>query len=114
MTEADIAPLLKPLVEGKAYPYIVKQTAAGVPAVSPPWLVFSLSAQSNDVLSGQAETQNSLQIDVYASTIDEARSLREQVKVAITSLSPVSVSELNGYESDTALFRATLEIQIWE
>ena len=115
MTEADIKPYLKPLVGGNAYPYVVKLTAQGEPAVSPPWIVFSLISETEgDVLCGQAETATSLQIDVYAKTIDKAREIRARAQEAIKPLNPVSINRTSSYESDTSLYRATIEVQIWE
>ena len=43
-----------------------------------------------------------------------ARALREQVKSALSDLHPVGLNEINAYEPDTALYRATLEVQIWQ
>ncbi|CCJ88150.1 FIG00554943: hypothetical protein [Cronobacter turicensis 564] len=53
-------------------------------------------------------------MDAWASSIDDARALREQVKSALADLHPVGLNEINGYEPDTALYRATLEVQIWQ
>lgn len=115
MNEADIKSYLKPLVAGQAYPYVVKLNAQGEPAVSPPWIVFSLVSEvDGDVLCGQAETANSLQIDVYASTIDDARAIRTQALEVIKPLNPVSVNRTTGYEPETALYRATVEVQVWK
>lgn len=110
MTEADLAPLLKPLVAGKAYPYVVKLTAQGEAAVSPPWIVYSLIIESpTDVLGGQAETQTSLQVDVYAMSIDEARTLREAALGVLKPFDLTQILKMQGYETDTKLFRATFE-----
>lgn len=115
MTEADIKPYLKPLAGGQVYPYVVKLNAQGEPAVLPPWVVFSLVSEvDSDVLCGQAETAITLQIDAYASTIDDASALRQQAQLALSPLKPVNVNRTSGYESDTSLYRATLEVQIWE
>lgn len=115
MTEADIYPYLRLLAGGQVYPYVVKLTPAGEPAVKPPWIVFSLITETDsDVLCGQAETAISLQIDIYSGTIDEASTLRKEALEAIKPLHPVSVNRTSGYETDTGLYRATVEVQIWE
>ncbi|MDE9553724.1 hypothetical protein KKI94_21720, partial [Xenorhabdus bovienii] len=57
---------------------------------------------------------NNLQIDVYALTIDAARVIRDKARSAISVLRPTQLSETHSYESDTALYRATLECQIWQ
>ena len=80
----------------------------------PPWCVFSFYSLDQDVLSGQAENLTTLQIDVYANTIDEARAIRDKARVALAGLHPTELSETNSYESDTALYRTTLECQLWQ
>lgn len=113
MTEADLAPLLKPLVAGRAYPYVVKLNALGEPAIPPPWIVYSLINESPaDVLCGQAETANNIQIDVYALSIDEARSLRESALTALKPFGLTQIHKLQNYESDTKLFRAMFDAAI--
>ncbi len=109
MTEAEAYMLLAPLADGQVYPFIAPQ---GVPA---PYVVFILpSTQYDDVLSGQSASATSLQVDIYASSIDEARALRQQVRNLVESVSPVNLLELQDYEPDTKLYRATLEVQIWQ
>lgn len=75
---------------------------------------FSLYDTGGDVLGGRAETMTNIQIDVYAKTIDEARRIRELSVAAVSPLSPAEFTEKQGYEADTALYRATLECQIWQ
>ncbi|MDE9442682.1 hypothetical protein KKJ13_13970 [Xenorhabdus bovienii] len=111
MTEADIFPLLAPVLPDQVFPYVAPQSA---PPISPPWCVFSLYSINQDVLSGQAGQLNNLQIDVYALTIDAARVIRDKARSAISVLRPTQLSETNSYESDTGLYRATLECQIWQ
>ncbi|CNI97890.1 Protein of uncharacterised function (DUF3168) [Yersinia pseudotuberculosis] len=116
MTEADVYPLLKHLTGGQVYPYVAPQKPDGSgPAISPPWVVFILPASlTGDVLDGQAATASMLQIDVYARTIDEARAIRCEVRTLIKSLSPIQMNEITNFEPDTSLFRAMLEVQVWE
>ncbi|CDG89809.1 tail completion protein gp17 [Xenorhabdus bovienii] len=111
MTEADIFPLLAPVLPDQVFPYVAPQSA---PSVSPPWCVFSLYSIDQDVLNGQAGQLNNLQIDVYALTIDAAREIRDKARIALMPLKPTQLSETNSYESDTGLYRATLECQIWQ
>ncbi|MCK1969201.1 DUF3168 domain-containing protein [Franconibacter sp. IITDAS19] len=109
MTEADIYLRLIALAGGKVFPYVAPQGTAA------PWVIYLLpSSSSEDVFCGPAETAQTIQIDAWATSIDEARALREQVKEALFDLHPVGLNELNNYESDTALYRATLEVQIWQ
>ncbi|WP_261666892.1 DUF3168 domain-containing protein [Erwinia mallotivora] len=112
MTEADIYPLLSSLASGQVYPYVVPLNAQGDPAVSPPWVVFTVVSEVyGDTLCGPAEENATLQVDVYADSPDEARALREEAAVALAPLHFTQMSKTNGYESETSLYRATLEIQ---
>ncbi|OKO99379.1 tail completion protein gp17 [Xenorhabdus eapokensis] len=111
MKEADIFPLLMPILPEKVFPYVAPQSE---PPVKPPWCVFSLYSLDQDVLNGQAERLTTLQIDVYANNIDEAREIRSKARSAIAGLYPTQLSETHSYEPDTALYRATLECQLWQ
>lgn len=113
MTEADIYPLISDIASGQVYPYVVPLNSQSEPAVSPPWLIFSLiSGVDADVLCGQAETVTSIQFDVFALTIEQVNQIRSEVLSAILPLKPVNISRTNSYESDTHLYRATTEVHI--
>ncbi|KFK98130.1 DUF3168 domain-containing protein [Serratia sp. Ag1] len=115
MTEADLNPLLKPLVGGQAYPYVVKLTPEGMPAVKPPWIVYTVHDENRaDVFCGTAETAYLAQIDVYASSIDQAKELRAKAEQAIAILAPAEIHLFSGHEPDTGLFRASLEFKVWQ
>lgn len=112
MTEADIYSLIGGLADGQIYPYVVPLNAQGEPAVAPPWVVFSvISEVFSDTLCGPAEENGTLQVDIYAQTIDEARSIREQCRAGLTPLQFTQLNQTSGYEPETGLFRATLEVQ---
>ncbi|HDL7232959.1 TPA: hypothetical protein PXM99_004357 [Yersinia enterocolitica] len=115
MTEADLSPLLKPLVDGKAYPYIVKLTSEGKPAVSPPWIIYIVpDGVRADVFGGTAETAFMTQIDIYASSIDEAKKLRNLAEESIKVLAPAEIHLFSSYEPDTGLYRASFEFRVWQ
>ncbi|WP_312838432.1 DUF3168 domain-containing protein [Pantoea piersonii] len=112
MTESQIYPLLSELSGGQVYPYVVPLNPQGEPSVSPPWLVFTVVSEVfSDTLCGPAEENGTLQVDVYASTLDEARAIREQAAAALVPLNFTQLRKTNGYETDTGLYRAALEIQ---
>ncbi|OVC29639.1 DUF3168 domain-containing protein, partial [Escherichia coli] len=91
MTEADLYPHLAHLAGGQVYPYVVP-LLDGRPSVALPWVVFSLiSSVSADVMGGQAESSVSVQIDVYAGTVTQARQIRPTSREAYI---PVSYSYL--------------------
>ncbi|EHV62838.1 hypothetical protein ECDEC6B_1221 [Escherichia coli DEC6B] len=97
---------------GQVYPYVVPLTE-GKPAVSPPWLVFSVvSDTASDVLDGQAESRITVQIDVWATVPDDADGIREQALDAVRELAPSVISKTQGYDPDSRLNRATLEFQV--
>ncbi len=110
MTEGDIVPLLKPVLPNKVFSYVAPQSKP----VAAPWCILSIYDIPSDVLSGQAETMTNVQIDIYAGTVDEARIIRDGMRQAIGVLAPASITERQSYESDTKLFRATLECQVWQ
>lgn len=115
MTEADLNPLLKPLVGGQAYPYVVKLTPEGKPAVNPPWIVYTVPDESRgDVFCGTAETAFMVQIDVYADTPEEAKALRAQAEQAVAHFLPAETHLFSSYEPDTGLFRASFEFRVWQ
>ncbi|NBJ36746.1 hypothetical protein GE191_24150, partial [Serratia fonticola] len=68
----------------------------------------------SDVFCGNAETAYMVQIDVYASSIDEAKALRQQAEAAVTVLSPAEVHLFSGHEPETGLFRASFEFRVWQ
>ncbi|TKI02764.1 tail completion protein gp17 [Martelella alba] len=115
MTEADIYSVLGGLAGGQVYPYVAPLNPQGDAAISPPWVVFSLISEvDSDVMCGQAEGFITLQVDVYAQSIDDASAIRSQALLALTPLKPTNINRTGGYEPDTGLYRATLEAQIWQ
>lgn len=112
MTEADVFALIGTLAGGQVYPYVAPLNAEGQTAVSAPWIVFSIVSENfGDTLCGPAEETDSVQVDVYAKSPDEARAIRELVQNALAPLNFMQLNRTNGYESETGLYRAMLEIQ---
>ncbi|ASQ76923.1 tail completion protein gp17 [Enterobacter hormaechei] len=113
MNEDNIYALLSPLAEGRVYPYVAPLGSDGKPSVSPPWIIFSIVDDvSADVLCGQAESSVSVQVDVYSSTITEARAIRNMALDAVQVLKPGNIVKTPGYEPDLRYHRATLEFQV--
>ncbi|MDH2121660.1 DUF3168 domain-containing protein [Pantoea brenneri] len=112
MTEASIYSLIGGLASGQVFPYVVPLNPAGEPGISPPWIVFSVVSEVfGDTFCGPAEEYGTLQVDVYSRSPDEARQIREQVSEALAPLIFMQLRKTNGYESDTGLYRATMEVQ---
>ena len=97
MTEDDLYDLLSTLADGRVYPYVVPLGSDGLPAVSTPYVIFSILR---------------IQVDVWAETNDEARALRLDALARLQVLSPVEVTKIPGYDTTTHLHRATLEITV--
>ncbi|CAM7522091.1 DUF3168 domain-containing protein [Enterobacter hormaechei] len=113
MTEDDLFPLLEPLAGGQVYPYVAPLGSDGKPSVSPPWIIFSIITEAAaDVLCGQAESAVSVQVDVYSSTITEARTVRNMALEALQTLKPENIVKTPGYEPDLHFHRARLEFQV--
>ncbi|HHT0500781.1 DUF3168 domain-containing protein [Klebsiella quasipneumoniae subsp. quasipneumoniae] len=113
MTEDNIYTLLSPLADGRVYPYVVPLGSDDLPAVPVPYVIFSIPTEvSGDVLCGQAESTLHIQVDVWAKTNDEARTLRHEALSRLEVLSPVEVTKIPGYDTTTHLYRATLEITV--
>lgn len=113
MTEADLYLPLSGLAGGQVYPYVAPLSPDGNVSISPPWLVFSLPQENTaDVFCGGAESTTTIQIDVYALTVDEAREIQ---LLAINALAPAGIAEIRkyqDYESDTRLYRSTFEASV--
>lgn len=108
MNEDQIYSILGSLCNGNVYPYVAPE------GTLPPWLVFSLPTETgDDVLCGQSGYRSTaLQVDVYAKDIDTANAILQQAELALIPFMPVALLKTRGYESDTGLRRATLEVQI--
>lgn len=112
MTEDDLYPLLATLAGGQVYPYVAPLGSDGS-LQSPPRVIFSIITDvAADVLCGQAESAVSVQVDVYSSTIAEARTIRNMALDALQVLKPESIVKTPGYEPDLRYHRATLEFQV--
>ncbi|MDU6686654.1 MAG: DUF3168 domain-containing protein [Enterobacteriaceae bacterium] len=113
MKESDVFHLIGSLANGQVYMDIVPLNDAGKPAVVPPWITFTFVSQSyGDTFCSPAEETTFVQVDVYSRSVEESRELREQVVIALTPLQFTRMSKTGGYEPDTKLRRATLEISV--
>ena len=104
MIEAKINNTLKSLCDGHVSPLVAPQ------GTSPPYLCYTkISEVYGDVMSGQSYVEYCFQIDVYAKTLLEAETVSKQAYNALKPLKPFNVSNHHDYESDTGLYRVTLE-----
>ncbi|MBI6550214.1 hypothetical protein [Xenorhabdus lircayensis] len=110
MNDGDLFRLLAPVLPGRVFPYLIPQSERSAAA---PWCVFSTYSIYTDVLSGQSVKMTRVQIDAYAPALDDADQICEDAFNAIKTLQPVEVARENSYETDTGLYRATVEFKIY-
>lgn len=84
----------------------------------PPYIVYTLIYNApNWTLTGPSTLDNArYQIDVYAKARTDASSLADLVTAAITQstlLTGVPLNVTSGYESETKLYRRTMEFSVW-
>jgi hypothetical protein len=53
------------------------------------------------------------QIDCFAGTYAAVKALAVEVRAALTAIGALFVSDIDGYEDDTKLYRETLDYSIW-
>lgn len=104
MIEEQITNALKMLCDGRISPLVTNQ------GTQTPYICYTkVSEVYGDVMCGQSYVEYCFQIDVYAKTLFEAETVIKQVYSRIKPLKPFNVSNHHDYESDTGLYRATLE-----
>lgn len=104
MIEAKINNTLKSLCDGHVSPLVAPQ------GTSPPYLCYTkISEVYGDVMCGQSYVTYCFQVDVYAKKLLEAETVSKQAFNALKPLKPFNVSNHHDYESDTELYRVTLE-----
>ncbi|MCB8889932.1 tail completion protein gp17 [Vreelandella malpeensis] len=108
MIQAQIYQALAALASGQVYALVAPQGTAA------PYLVHSLpSRSSDDVIEGAGATRASVQVDAYARTALAAEELIAQAIDALAPLLSGELMQLQDYESDTGLYRATVELTLW-
>lgn len=104
MIEEQITNALKMLCDGRISPLVANQ------GTQTPYICYTkVSEVYGDVMCGQSYVEYCFQIDVYAKTLFEAETVIKQVYSRIKPLKPFNVSNHHDCESDTGLYRATLE-----
>ncbi|WP_038913629.1 hypothetical protein [Dickeya zeae] len=113
MIEDDIYPLLGKLANGRVYAYVIPFCHYHSTHLKHPFILFSLNQEDNyDAAQKPTSQLISISVDCYASTVAEARALREQAKIALTILKPNKSIEYNDFDVEYEKFRMTLEITL--
>ncbi|NDL70508.1 tail completion protein gp17 [Vreelandella alkaliphila] len=108
MIQAEIYTAIQALSGGRVYALVAPQGTAV------PYLVHSLpSRTSDDTIEGMGAMRASVQLDAYAHSQLEADMLLEAAIDALDPLHPSELMQLQDYETDTGLYRATAELTIW-
>jgi hypothetical protein len=107
MIEITINNILKSLCEGRVSPLVAPHST------SPPYLCYTkISETHDDVMCGQSSVEYCFQVDIYAKTLLEAESIKKQAYESLKSLKPFNITSRQDYESETELYRSTLEFFI--
>lgn len=114
MTEMELFSHLStnvPLVDERVYPLLMPENCAK------PALVYTLISENDKQSLNSSKAygmRQRFQIDVYGKTYSSVKMIKEQVKEALYLFSkfPHGLSVTEGYESDTKLFRQTLDFNL--
>ena len=108
MIQVEIYQAIEALAEGRVHALVAPQGTAI------PYLVHSLpSRTSDDAIEGMGATRANVQLDAYAASQLEADELLEAAIDALDPLDPSGLMQLQDYETDTRLYRATAQLTIW-
>ncbi|PHM45878.1 structure structural component [Xenorhabdus mauleonii] len=110
MKDGDLFKLLKPVLPGRVFPYLIPLTERKSDSL---WCVFSTYSLTRDVLSGPAVKMTRIQVDAYAPTLERAEQIGEDALHALNPLAPFDVEHENSFEEDTELYRASLTCKIY-
>ncbi|OCG59928.1 tail completion protein gp17 [Gilliamella sp. Nev3-1] len=107
MIEAKINNTLKTLCDGRVSPLVAPQ------GTSPPYICYTkISEVYDDVMCGQSSVEYCFQVDIYAKTLLEAETIKQQAYEKLKQLKPFNITSRQNYESETELYRSTLEFFI--
>lgn len=108
MIQAEIYHAIEALAEGRVHALVAPQ------GTEVPYLVHSLpSRTSDDAMAGMGAIRCRVQLDAYAHSQLEADQLLEAAIAALDPLDPGDLMQLQDYEKETGLYRATAELTIW-
>ena len=112
MIETSIFDALKNLVSNRCYPLLMPQDPT-LPAI-----VFSrvASIAQNKLDSGASIDQVRIQIDCYASTYDEAKTLSASVRSAMeeADFKGTLQIDVDFYEPDLKIYRVVMDFYVWQ
>lgn len=107
MIEAKINNTLKDLCGGRVSPLVAQQ------GTSPPYICYTkVSEVYDDVMGGQSSVEYCFQVDIYAKTLLESETIKQQSYEKLKLLKPFNITSRQDYETETELYRSTLEFYI--
>lgn len=99
-------------ISTRIYPLIVPQQSA-LPAIT----YARISGGQENNLSGYSSMENPrIQIDCWALTYKEVKTIAENVHTVLnttTTFSAVLISDMDFYEDDVELYRESMDFKIW-
>ncbi|MCE9664522.1 DUF3168 domain-containing protein [Halomonas sp. M5N1S17] len=108
MIEAQLFAALSALAGGRVFLLVAQH------GTEAPYLVFSVPTnQGDDALAGLGAKRAAVQLDAYADSLLAAKGLLADALGAVDHMDPGDLMELQDYEPDTGLYRATAEVAIW-
>jgi hypothetical protein len=112
MIETDIFDALKDLVANRCYPLMMPQNPT-LPAI-----VYSRQASTPQyrLEGGSSLSQIRMEIDCYANTYEDAKSLASEVRSAmeLAAFKGTMIFDADFYEPDVKLYRVVLDFYVWE
>jgi len=99
-------------ISTRIYPLIVPQQSA-LPAIT----YARISGGQENNLSGYSSIENPrIQIDCWAETYKEIKTIAENVHTVLnttTTFSAILISDMDFYEDDVELYRESMDFKIW-
>lgn len=109
--EGDVQAVLAALVGGRCYPMVAPDNTVR------PYIIFLVVSNVPEVtLDGPVDTENRrIQIDVYDPTYSGVKTLELAIKAAMiaASFTNIPLVSRETYESETKLYRISLDYSIW-
>ena len=109
--EATIQSALGTLVSGRCYPLIAPDS------VAKPYIIYQIisDVQFNDLDGFAGLSQKRCQIDVYHTSYGAVKTLAASIKTSMaTALSQsVHLSSRDLHETDTQLYRISMDFSVW-
>jgi hypothetical protein len=110
-TEATAQTLLAALVSGRCYPLTAPDP------VTKPYIIYSVisDVQENGIGGFAGISNQRMQVDAYATSYGAVKTLAASIKTAMSTaaFTNIHLSSQDLHESDTQLYRISMDFSIW-